>query len=317
MVLNETSIIQQLEYLKSECERLKGNSYKYLLDTRTNSDFVYVSFCDEIDSIISEYNWLIPSINKKLEDAGFNIEEKEISKIDADLKTMREKDIWPMADKYLMRLSLKCNRILVIMKNVATSNKDVKNKFEDLKKEIEDLEKEISSETLKNLRVALEEFELNHLLATTLICGRITIYSLDSISNEIDEVINEMKKVGLLKPKGSADLILKSNKKIRGLFAHDLNYFPGPSETISIFGDTINIVKKVAEYKFAIGQGKKDMDERKAREILGGKTNAGIPTLYGTPEEKLKQLESYGGKQIEFIKEQLKKEIDDNPQKNN
>jgi len=50
--------------------------------------------------------------------------------------------------------------------------------------------------------------------------------------------------------------------------------------------------------------------EREAREILGGKTNAGQPVLYGTPEEKLKQLEGYGGETIEEIREELKKEIE-------
>jgi len=264
MILNETSIIKQIEYIKIECERLKGNSHKYLLDKRVNSDFLYVSYCDEIDSLIEEYNWLIPSINKKLGDVGFNIEAKEMTKISANLGKIRDENLWPMTDKYLMKLSLKCNRILSIIKNIATSTKEVKNKFESLKKEIEDLKKDINSEILKNLLEALEEFELNHLLATTLICGMITIYSLDSMSYQVDEVISKIKKVGMLKPKGSAESILKTNKKIRGLFAHDLNYSPGPSETISIFGDTINIVKKIAEYKSLIGQGKIKLEENKA-----------------------------------------------------
>lgn len=111
------------------------------------------------------------------------------------------------------------------------------------------MSKEINSENLMNLDEALEEFELNHLLATTLICGRIIIYNLDSISPNINDVVTKMKTVGMLKPKGAVEDILKTNKKARGLFAHDLNYFPDPSEALAIFGDTVNIVKRITEYK--------------------------------------------------------------------
>jgi len=50
--------------------------------------------------------------------------------------------------------------------------------------------------------------------------------------------------------------------------------------------------------------------EREQRKMLGGESEAGFPSLYGTPEQKLKQLEGYGGKRIEEIREELIKEIE-------
>ncbi len=52
------------------------------------------------------------------------------------------------------------------------------------------------------------------------------------------------------------------------------------------------------------------IEQEKAREVIGGKSEWGGPILYGTAEEKLKQLEGYGGELIEEMRENLKKEIE-------
>ena len=43
--------------------------------------------------------------------------------------------------------------------------------------------------------------------------------------------------------------------------------------------------------------------------MLGGRSEAGFPVLYGDAKQKLKQLEGYGGELIEEMKQKLKKEI--------
>jgi len=53
------------------------------------------------------------------------------------------------------------------------------------------------------------------------------------------------------------------------------------------------------------------INRKRAIEILGGDSEAGFPTLYGTPEQRLKQLNGYGGKRIEEMREKLKKEVED------
>jgi len=58
------------------------------------------------------------------------------------------------------------------------------------------------------------------------------------------------------------------------------------------------------------------LEEKKAREILGGKSEAGLPILYGkTPEENLELLKGYGGERIEEMRKEIRKEIteEENP----
>jgi len=49
----------------------------------------------------------------------------------------------------------------------------------------------------------------------------------------------------------------------------------------------------------------------KTREILGGKSEAGLPILYGSTKEKLEQLKGYGGERIEQMREELMKELEE------
>ena len=54
---------------------------------------------------------------------------------------------------------------------------------------------------------------------------------------------------------------------------------------------------------------KKGLEKEKAREILGGKSEAGFPILYGNPKQRLEQLKGYGGKRIEELRNKLKEEV--------
>ncbi|MCK5624832.1 DUF4145 domain-containing protein [Candidatus Pacearchaeota archaeon] len=80
------------------------------------------------------------------------------------------------------------------------------------------------------------------------------------------------------------------------------------SGTITLcINQIINFQKKIEEVK-----SEAEIQEEKARELLGGTSGGGIPILYGkTPEENLELLKSYGGKRIEEMREKLRKEIEE------
>lgn len=248
MEISETTIIDEIKNIKKASEDLIGKDEKYMFSKEHEAKMVHFELCSQVDEIIKEYNWIIPETNKIFQKLEFNFQLEEIKLIKKDWKELKEKNLYSTVDNKLRNISLKCGRVLSILSNIATKTQETKNQFEGLKKEIEGLKKEISTNIYKNLEEALKEFESNHLLSATLICGRIIIYNLDSVSHQIEEVINKLKEKNLLQIKGSDEQILKANKKVRGLFAHDLNYFPTPSEALSIFGDTVNIVKKVNEF---------------------------------------------------------------------
>lgn len=68
----------------------------------------------------------------------------------------------------------------------------------------------------------------------------------------------------------------------------------------------LDLQKKLDEVK-----SEDEIEETKAREILGGKSEWGGPILYGSAKEKLEQLKGYGGEMIEGIREEIKKEIEE------
>lgn len=247
MEISEVMIVEHLQYIKENCEKMKGVSIKYI--SSKDTPWIYSSLCGEIDSLIKEYNWVIPSINKFLENQDFSFRLEEVKIIGVDFKEMSEENKYPTVDKKLMKISLECNRILSILKNIATSTKEMKNRYDDLKKEIKNLDKKLPKLVIRDLYEAIEEFELNKSLGAVLICGRLTVFHLDLIKGDINQKINELKSKGFLMEKGAPEFVLKADKKVRELFSHDINYFPSPSETISFLGDTIKLVKIINEYQ--------------------------------------------------------------------
>jgi len=311
----ETALINQLEYLKDNCEKIKGQSCAVLLNKK-DTPWMYSSLCQEVDVLIKEYNWVVDPLNDFLKEKGFSSELEELPFVKASFEEMRDDNKYPPVDGKLMNLSLKCNKILSIIKNLSTPTRENKKNFEDLKEEINEMKKDISKNVLRDLYEVIGDLELNRRLGAVLICGRIIIFHLNSVPGDINEKIKKIKETEILETKGSSEWVIKANQKSRGLFSHDLNYFPTPSEAISILGDTVKIVKIVTHYHKVIEKklrgSLEKIEEDKAREMLGGKSEAGQPILYGkTPEENLELLKGYGGKGIEEMRKKLRKEIEE------
>lgn len=254
MEISEVMVIEHLEYIKKSSENLRGVSTKYIVSKPGSTPWVYSSLCDEVDILIKEYNWLVPHINKLFENIDLSLKLKELKLVDASFERMRDDNSYPTIDKKLIYISLKCSRILAILRNMATSSKEIKNKYDDLKIEIKELEKELPKPVIRDLYEAIEEFELNKRLGAVLICGRLIVFHLDMVKGNINQKVEELKKKGLLKNKGASEFIFKADKGVRELFSHDVNYFPSPSETISFLGDAVRIVKIINSYQ------KKDSD---------------------------------------------------------
>ncbi len=252
MEISEVMIIEQLENIRKSTGDLIGKNDEILSikDIHSGHRIRYCQLCDSADEIIKEYNWMVPKLNSFFEKTGIDCKFEEVNKVEQSWADIKEKHTFNTFNHKLTKISLMCGRALSILENLATNTREIKNKFDALKLEIQNLEKEgVSQNTLKNLIEAHESFELNRLLGTSLICGRIAIFYLDSVPGNINEKVEKITNAGLLVSKGSQDHVLKTNQKIRALFAHDINYLPSASETISIFGDTIFIVRTINEFK--------------------------------------------------------------------
>jgi len=87
---------------------------------------------------------------------------------------------------------------------------------------------------------------------------------------------------------------------------HNINYY-GYIPTKGEAEDAISIAN--ACFNPLLKEIRKELEREKTREILGGRSEAGSPILYGSPKQKLEQLKGYGGQRIEEMREKLKREI--------
>ena len=88
---------------------------------------------------------------------------------------------------------------------------------------------------------------------------------------------------------------------------HNINYY-GYIPTKAEAEDAISIAH--ACFNQLLTQIKKELEQEKTREIMGGRSEGGLPILHGSLQQKLEQLEGYGGQHIEKMREELKREIE-------
>jgi len=118
--------------------------------------------------------------------------------------------------------------------------------LESLKDELEKMSSSISNiNCVKNLRGAMEEYESAHYLASSLISGRVVLFCLQEMGKDTKEIVTNLKEKGILKERGveTEEFIIKANRKARAYFTHDINVFPDPSDSISLLGDAVKILK--------------------------------------------------------------------------
>ncbi len=98
----------------------------------------------------------------------------------------------------------------------------------------------------------------------------------------------------------------------RNNVVHKIFKKPKKTENFSIKKFLLNgerIHRKILDTHFSL-------EDEKARELLGGKSEAGLPTLCGTPEEQLEQLKGYSGYGIKEMREEIRKKIKEAKSKN-
>ena len=95
----------------------------------------------------------------------------------------------------------------------------------------------------------------------------------------------------------------------RNDFGHPFDRITNYDEAKRIILDASDLIR-ILENRLKETRSQLEVENDKAREILGGKSTWGGPILYGDPKEKLEQLKGYQGKIVDKIREELKKEIE-------
>ena len=120
--------------------------------------------------------------------------------------------------------------------------------------EVEKIEKDLPAEEIflaDNIRMAIEEYERGHLLASALIASRIIVYVYENIPSEEAQKDRFQQKLQILIKKGAIDrdrkdeqeLFLKAVVRARNYLSHNAKIFPQVEEALSLISAAVTFCK--------------------------------------------------------------------------
>ena len=160
------------------------------------------------------------------------------------------------------------------------------------------------SETAVFVTARTIEGLIDDLLLRSISKGKVKDFDLKN--TKLENKIGKLKAISLIEEKEFH--ILQKLKFDRNDFGHPFERQISFTEAKRIIMDALDLIK-ILENKLKEIKSESEIEEEKILDLLGGKTKAGLPTLYGTPQQKLEQLKGYGGERIEEMREKLMKEV--------
>jgi hypothetical protein len=120
--------------------------------------------------------------------------------------------------------------------------------------EVEKIEKELPAEEIflaDNIRMAIQEYEQGHFLASALIASRIIVYVYENIPSEEAQKDRFEQKLQTLIKKGVIDKDRKDEQKLflraavhaRNYLSHNIKIFPHVEEALSLISSAITFCK--------------------------------------------------------------------------
>lgn len=153
----------------------------------------------------------------------------------------------------LTQICIECDRAIGILNaSILPISSEDMDRLGKLRKELSEVGASLDINYEKNLTEAILEQEKGHFLASALITARVINYTLDQTEGKtIDEKIKNLRDKGIIKKveKGKTDeeeFIIKANRKARNIFSHDMKIFVNPSESLSMLGDCIRLLRMCA-----------------------------------------------------------------------
>lgn len=208
----------------------------------------YADVIDQVNTLVNHYNELVDKVNKLFEED--NIEEK-LSKgktIDYDWDDLKKGKLYA-TEAHILGLIFSTFKIKSFLLDNITLAESTINKLGSLKDELQQIKNDLPENILLNLNQAIEEFEKGGFLGSSLIAGKIIRVCLDKImGTDINQKINLLKSLDLIRDKDGTDSLLKANHYGRNLTSHDLDIFPSSSEAICYIGEAIKIARICNDY---------------------------------------------------------------------
>jgi hypothetical protein len=122
-------------------------------------------------------------------------------------------------------------------------------KLNRLRSELAEVTAKLDVDIEKNLQEAINEQEKGHCLASALITSRVINHILDHIQGEdIDKKIKFLHDRNVIgKEREEETFIIKASKRARNIFSHDIRIFANPSDSLSLLGDSIKMLRMLAQ----------------------------------------------------------------------
>jgi len=150
----------------------------------------------------------------------------------------------------LTQICIECDMAIGILSaSILPISSEDMDKLGKLRKELSEVGASLDINYEKNLSEAILEQEKGHFLASALITARVINYTLDQIEGRnIDEKIKNLRDKGIIKKvekekTDEEEFIIKANKKARNIFSHDIKIFANPSESLSMLGDCVRLLR--------------------------------------------------------------------------
>jgi hypothetical protein len=247
MDLRRISLIQtQAQLILDHAKTLQNRSYAV---HKQFGDVAYLYFLDEIDELIVQYNYIVPRINPILIEEGAEDEFQELKPIGATLTRIRDDNVVFNADRKLVQLLFGSSQMLSFLTKGIVLSESTSDKLDSITKELDSLKNQLNDEYYENLKEAKSEFEGGGFLGASLIAGRVIRVALEALPGDnINEKIEELKKLDLVREKDGRDSIIKASHYGRNLTSHDLSIMPTSSDAISYIAEGIKITKIVSSY---------------------------------------------------------------------
>lgn len=235
----------QAQIILDESKRLRGKN----LEMFNKNDVEYTYYLKTIDKLIDQLNVIAPKLNILFEKEGIDYKVPELKKFDATLDQVREENIIFGAEPKLLEVIFASSSILSFIKEGLILSENNQNRLDFLLEEIEGMKGEVKGNIFSNLIEAKNTLEKSSFLGSSLISGKIIRASFDKIEGkDINEKIESLKKLGLVREKDGEESLLKANHYGRNLASHDLEVMPTASEALSFLSEAVKIVKITSSY---------------------------------------------------------------------
>lgn len=206
----------------------------------------YALFCHNIEDQLRE-----KAIEAKSVFAQFQKLEEQFSKISGIENETKSYDFSSVGGSKaaLSNVMIKCDSatgfLSTFIAPISPGDFDSLNK---LRNELANVVEALDDYYEKNIIEAISEQENGHFLASALIAARVINWIFDQIDGQsLENKIHYLRQKEILKgDKGKTEeeeFIIKANKKARNIFSHNIKVFANPSESISLLGDCIRLLR--------------------------------------------------------------------------